>query len=571
MLTMRRLLNTQPRKTLLHKLFFRVAIFGAIISFRPASAFLSPLVPRCSFTSCHEVSSTIVCMMAPHRVHGVDSMWNSLHHGSNTTFVSEIEDDVFAGSNSWAKKVYRALNAATKRKEPGTLIMIRHGESMLNYNKTFTGWIDADLNERGIRETEHSARLLMERGYEIDVTYTSRLKRAIRSSWILMTELGQIYRPVYKSWRLNERMYGALEGMSKPGLAEELGEEVVQAFRTGLTTTPPPMTPDHPHWHMHEKKYADVKPEEIPVTESLQDTMERTLPLWESRILPDLRSGRTVMIVAHANSLRGIVKHIDNLNQTEIQSVAIPNGIPLVYKFDKNMVPIEQEGAVSPLTGEFLEKKGLLRAALAKEAELAASVPGYSTDGGGFRDNANLPVMDARLRGLAKLSEARQLIAATSLGVPPPLAPLPQAVPATRVAYPRLVVPKAASSPPSAGAPGAKNAQEHDQIIVIMRHGKTEYNKLGVFTGWEDAPLANEGRIEARNAGKLLKRHGIELDVVYTSWLSRAIETAWLIVDELDCLWVPIVKSWRLNEVGREGCQGGSIRGWGSSMCDVSD
>src|SRR6056297_396336 len=331
MLTMRRLLNTQPRKTLLHKLFFRVAIFGAIISFRPASAFLSPLVPRCSFTSCHEVSSTIVCMMAPHRVQGVDSMWNSLHHGSNTTFVSEIEDDVFAGSNSWAKKVYRALNAATKRKEPGTLIMIRHGESMLNYNKTFTGWIDADLNERGIRETEHSARLLMERGYEIDVTYTSRLKRAIRSSWILMTELGQIYRPVYKSWRLNERMYGALEGMSKPGLAEELGEEVVLAFRTGLTTTPPPMTPDHPHWHMHEKKYADVKPEEIPVTESLQDTMERTLPLWESRILPDLRSGRTVMIVAHANSLRGIVKHIDNLNQTEIQSVAIPNGIPLVY------------------------------------------------------------------------------------------------------------------------------------------------------------------------------------------------------------------------------------------------
>jgi len=548
-----------------------LAALVATLLLRSSYAFLLPLDPACRAISTD--SAAVICRMAPHRMNGVDSMWSSLHSASNTTFVSEIEDRVFAGSNSWAKKAYRALNAATKRKAPGTLIMIRHGESQLNYNKTFTGWIDADLNERGIRETEHSARLLMERGYEIDVTYTSRLKRAIRSSWILITELGQIYRPVYKSWRLNERMYGALEGMSKPGLAEELGEEVVQAFRTGLTTTPPPMTPDHPHWHLYEKKYADVKPEEIPVTESLQDTMERTLPLWESRILPDIRSGRTVMIVAHANSLRGIVKHIDNLNQTAIQSVAIPNGIPLVYKFDKNMRPIKQEGAVPPLSGEFLEKKGLLRAALAREAELAASVPGYSTENGGFGNNDNPPVMDARLRGLAKLSEERQLIAATIIGgggavtLPTSFAPLPQAVPATRVAYPSMVVPTTASVLASKAASNAANAkQERDPIIVIIRHGKTEYNKLGVFTGWEDAPLANEGRIEARNAGKLLKRHGIELDVVYTSWLSRAIETAWLVVDELDCLWVPIVKSWRLNEVMKGGREGGWVGGKESDM-----
>jgi 2,3-bisphosphoglycerate-dependent phosphoglycerate mutase len=156
-----------------------------------------------------------------------------------------------------------------------TLIMIRHGESELNYNKTFTGWVDADLNERGVREVEHAATLLLERGFEVDVTYTSRLKRAIRSTWILMTELNQIYRPVYKSWRLNERMYGALEGMSKPGLAEELGAEVVQSFRTGLTARPPPMSPGHPHWHHGEKKYADLALDEIPVTESLQDTMVR--------------------------------------------------------------------------------------------------------------------------------------------------------------------------------------------------------------------------------------------------------------------------------------------------------
>ncbi len=505
----------------------------------PSTHAFSPLFPA---RTTPNAAAPAACRVAgppvpPLHANMVDSMWSNLHAEGN--IVSEIEDTVFKDTNSRIKMLSRAVSIFVKRKEPGTLILIRHGESMLNYNKTFTGWIDADLNERGVRETEHAARLLMERGYEIDVTYTSRLKRAIRSSWIVMTELGQIYRPVYKSWRLNERMYGALEGMSKPGLAQELGEEVVQGFRQGLTTTPPPMTPDHPHWHLHEKKYADVKPEQIPVTESLQDTMERTLPLWHNRILPDLRSGQTVMIVAHANSLRGILKHMDNLDQGEIQAVAIPNGIPLVYKFDRNMRPIKQDGAVAPLSGEFLEKKGLLRSALAKEAELAASVPGYSTTSSSA---ATMPVMDARLRGLAKLSEARQLIAATSFGgggfVAAPV--VPQAVPATRVLNPSSGYPTSGSTTPP--------STDKDPIIVIIRHGKTEYNKLGVFTGWEDAPLANEGRIEARNSGKLLKRHGIEIDVVYTSWLSRAIETAWLVLDELDCLWLPIVKSWRLNE-----------------------
>lgn len=136
--------------------------------------------------------------------------------------------------------------------------------------------------------------------------------------------------------------YGALEGMSKPGLAQEIGESVVQSYRTSLFARPPPMTEDHPYYHLNEKKYADLRPDQIPVTESLQDTMDRTLPLWYDRILPDLQAGRTVMIVAHANSLRGIVKHIEQLSTEQIQAVAIPNGIPLVYKWDKNMRPIKQ-------------------------------------------------------------------------------------------------------------------------------------------------------------------------------------------------------------------------------------
>lgn len=493
----------------------------------PVTKQLGPAPPTCSQPYlCSRSSST----SSGGRGGYFTRLWGTVQDqiNGNHTPVSQIEDDGFiVTGGSWMHKISRTLNPLLRR-EPGTLIMIRHGESMLNYNKTFTGWVDADLNERGIRETEHAARLLLERGYEVDVTYTSRLKRAIRSSWILMTELNQIYRPVFKSWRLNERMYGALEGMSKPGLAKELGEEVVQSFRTGLTARPPPMLPDHPHWHAGEKKYRDLKPEEIPVTESLQDTMERTLPLWETRILPDLQSGRTVMIVAHANSLRGIVKHIDNLNPDEIQTVAIPNGIPLVYKFDRNMKPIKQEGAVHPLSGEFLEKKGLLRAALAREMELAASVPGYSSPTTGNTETLPPVVLDARLRSLAKLSEARKMIEQAT-------GPLSGEAAAPNVSKsrfrvsspPRSPIVRPQSQPQQQQAAAAirqsakGNPNIKDPIVVIIRHGKTEYNKLGVFTGWEDAPLANEGRVEARRAGKLLKRHGIEFDIVYTSWLSR--------------------------------------------------
>ena len=383
--------------------------------------------------------------------------------------------------------------------------------------------------ERGIREVEHAGRLLLAGGYSVDVVYTSRLKRAIRSTFILLGEIHQTYRQVFKSWRLNERMYGALEGLSKPGTAAELGEETVQQWRAGLYARPPPMSPNHPYWHKNERKYADLNPDDIPITESLQDTMERTLPLWNNRILPDLKSGQNVLIMAHANSLRGIVKHIDNLSDREIVDVTIPNGIPLVYKFDKNMKPIKQEKSVEPLSGEFLEKKGLLRAALAQEAELAMHVPGYTIPEPGKRP----PPMDPMLRSLAILNLEHKLVdlaASKRLGNNIEETVVGNTLPLSSPAGPEF---RDSITKP---------------IVVIIRHGKTEYNKLGLFTGWEDAPLAPEGREEAMAAGKLLKAHGIEFDVVYTSWLSRAIDTAWIILNELDSLWLPIVKSWRLNE-----------------------
>lgn len=201
---------------------------------------------------------------------------------SKNLHVSQVEDDGYAASHSSKQNWFRKL-FPKRRKEPGTLILVRHGDSVVKDALTFTGWVDADLSETGRREVEHAARLLLANGYTIDTVYTSRLKRAIRSTWFMLREIDQVYRPVFKSWRLNERMYGSLEGLSKPELAVQLGEDVVQQWRTGLFARPPPMQPNHVNWHANERKYADLSPDQIPVTESLQDTMERSLPLWNNR------------------------------------------------------------------------------------------------------------------------------------------------------------------------------------------------------------------------------------------------------------------------------------------------
>ena len=210
--------------------------------------------------------------------------------------------------------------------EPGTLILVRHGESVWNANKTFTGWADPDLSERGFREVEHAARLLLEGGYEIDVVFTSRLKRAIRSVWIIFQEMNQVYLPVFKSWRLNERMYGALTGLCKSETAAKLGAELVQEWRGSLKSRPPALRPSDKYWPGRERRYADLSSDQIPLTESLLDCMDRCRPVWEEKIMYELRRGRTVMVVAHANTLRGLVKTIDGISDDDIRDVAIPTG-----------------------------------------------------------------------------------------------------------------------------------------------------------------------------------------------------------------------------------------------------
>ena len=225
------------------------------------------------------------------------------------------------------KMSFRAIFPKTPvEKEVGTLILVRHGESLWNANKTFTGWADPDLSERGYREVEHAARLILEGGYEIDVVFTSRLKRAIRSVWIILQEMNQVYLPVFKSWRLNERMYGALTGLCKSETAQQLGAELVQEWRGSLKSRPPALKPSDMHWPGRDRKYADLTYAEIPLTESLSDCMERCLPIWKQKIMFELRGGKNVLVVAHANTLRGLVKVIDGVSDDDIRDVAIPTG-----------------------------------------------------------------------------------------------------------------------------------------------------------------------------------------------------------------------------------------------------
>lgn len=269
------------------------------------------------------------------------------------------------------KVPYRALFGEYKRVAPGTLILVRHGESQWNANKTFTGWADPDLSAQGYREVEHAARLLVEGGYNVDIVFTSRLKRAIRSSWILLRELNEVYLPVFKSWRLNERMYGALTGLSKTETAELLGAELVQEWRGSLLSRPPALTPADRYYPGRDRRHADLSPNQIPLTESLLDCMERTKPVWFDKISYELACGRNVLVVAHANTLRGLVKIIDGIGDDEIQDVAIPTGIPIIYNFDKNLNPIppsSDQNTVSQvhMKGVFLEKPGkfMIRACL---------------------------------------------------------------------------------------------------------------------------------------------------------------------------------------------------------------
>lgn len=220
------------------------------------------------------------------------------------------------------------------------LVLLRHGESIWNLENRFTGWTDVDLTPKGIEEAKEAARLLNEGGYTFDVAHTSVLKRAIRTLWITMDGMDLMWLPVHRSWRLNERHYGALQGLNKAETAAQYGDQQVLIWRRSFSDPPPPLTPDDPRHPGYDRRYADIPQEELPLAESLKDTIARFLPYWHERIVPDLQAGKRVIIAAHGNSLRALVKHLDGIPDDEIVGLNIPTGIPLVYELDDDLKPI---------------------------------------------------------------------------------------------------------------------------------------------------------------------------------------------------------------------------------------
>jgi 2,3-bisphosphoglycerate-dependent phosphoglycerate mutase len=220
------------------------------------------------------------------------------------------------------------------------VVLLRHGESVWNKENKFAGWTDVGLSEKGVEEAKEGGQTLKKEGFVFDVAFTSVLSRAIKTLWLVLEEMDLMWIPVHHSWRLNERHYGALQGLNKAETAEKFGMEQTQIWRRSYDTPPPALTRDDPRWPGNDPRYADLKPEEIPVTECLKDTVARFLPYWHGTIVPTIKAGKRVLIAAHGNSLRALVKYLDQIPDDKIVSMNIPTGIPLVYELDENLAPI---------------------------------------------------------------------------------------------------------------------------------------------------------------------------------------------------------------------------------------
>jgi len=240
------------------------------------------------------------------------------------------------------------------------IVLLRHGESVWNKENRFTGWTDVGLTEKGYQEAHEAGRTLLREGYTFDLAYTSVLKRAIQTLWIALEEMDLMWIPVYRSWRLNERHYGALQGLNKAETAAKHGEQQVKLWRRSYDIPPPALEPDDPRYPGKDPRYADLTPNELPLTECLKDTVERFLPYWKDTIAPEVAAGRRVLISAHGNSLRALVKYLDGISDQDIVGLNIPTGIPLVYELD--------DGDLSPIKSYYLGDQAAVEAAQAAVA-----------------------------------------------------------------------------------------------------------------------------------------------------------------------------------------------------------
>ncbi len=220
------------------------------------------------------------------------------------------------------------------------LVLVRHGESTWNLDNRFTGWTDVDLTPTGVEQAKESGRLLKAEDYEFDLAYTSVLKRATRTLWHCLDEMDRTWLPVVHSWRLNERHYGALQGLNKTEVAKQYGDDQVLQWRRSYDTPPPALEPTDARSERADIRYSDLQPGQVPLTECLKDTVARVMPFWSESIAPTIQSGKRVLIAAHGNSIRALVKYLDNVSDSDIVGLNIPNGVPLVYELDANLKPI---------------------------------------------------------------------------------------------------------------------------------------------------------------------------------------------------------------------------------------
>jgi 2,3-bisphosphoglycerate-dependent phosphoglycerate mutase len=221
------------------------------------------------------------------------------------------------------------------------LVLVRHGQSIWNLENRFTGWTDVGLTDQGRAEALEAGRLLKDGGYVFDVAYTSVLRRAIQTLWIILQEMNLEWIPVTNAWQLNERHYGNLQGLNKAEMAEKFGEEQVHIWRRSYDVPPPVLEESDERHPKHDTRYASLTPEQLPATESLKITLERVLPYWHSQLVPAITSGKRIIIAAHGNSMRALVKYLDNISEDEITGLNIPTGLPLVYELDKDLQPIK--------------------------------------------------------------------------------------------------------------------------------------------------------------------------------------------------------------------------------------
>jgi len=247
------------------------------------------------------------------------------------------------GASALRKDPGRRYQRAERKGGIGTMkkvVLLRHGESIWNRENRFTGWVDVSLSEKGIQEAIEAGRVLVNEKYVFDIAYTSVLKRAIKTLWLVLEEMDLMWIRVHRSWRLNERHYGALQGLNKAETAEKHGMEQVKIWRRSYDTRPPALTPDDPRYPAKDPRYAGLASKDLPLTECLKDTVARFLPYWHDTIAPEVKAGKRVVIAAHGNSLRALVKYLDNIPDDEIVGLNIPTGIPLVYELQDDLTPI---------------------------------------------------------------------------------------------------------------------------------------------------------------------------------------------------------------------------------------